>query len=81
MSGIPVFTSDALVLMPTAQGTPLDFLALVARLACVPKSYGTVITRETVLGRLPPARHGIDSRVKLTLNLVVKETYLLALEF
>lgn len=31
MSDAPVFTSGALVFVSTAQGIPLDFLALVAR--------------------------------------------------
>lgn len=41
--------SDALVSVAATQGMPHEYLALVARRACVPGSHGTVTIRETDL--------------------------------
>lgn len=45
MSGIPVFTSSALVFMVAAQGIPRDQLALLARGPCIPGSHWMVTKR------------------------------------
>ena len=47
--GALVFTSGALVFVAAAQGTLLNFLAPVAREACVPVSHKTITTGEVVL--------------------------------
>lgn len=79
-SGIPVFISGALVFMATAQGIPLDHLALVARGSCVPDSHWMVTIGEAVLGWLPPPEDCTDGRLKHTPSLFGKEAYLLVLE-
>ena len=65
--------SSALVLMSGAPGfvastleMPFDHLALVAGGACIPGSQGTVATEDTVLGRVPPPEHCIDSKMQHT---------------
>lgn len=57
MSGIPVFTSNALVFMASAQGLPLDHLALAARGACILGSHWMLTIGKEVLGCLPPPEY------------------------
>lgn len=65
--------------MQSIYGTPLDFLVLRAR-ASVPGLHGTITIRKTVLAKLPPLRHCIDSRLKHTPSIPVKKNNLLVLE-
>ena len=59
---------------------PLDHLALVARVACVPESHGTATIRETVLGRLTSSEKCTDSKLRHTPQ-VSLETSLFVLAF
>lgn len=52
ISGVPIFTSGALDFMAAAQGMPLDYLALVVRMSCVPGSHRTVTIEEIVPKKL-----------------------------
>ena len=63
--------------MQSTQGMPVEYLALVTRGACVSGPHGTETIGESVLGRLPPPKHCTESRLKHTLSLPVKKTYLL----
>lgn len=65
--------------MKSTYETPVDFPALRAR-ASIPGLYGSITIRKTILGRLPPLRHGIDSRLKYTPSIPVKKNNLLVLE-
>lgn len=59
--GAHVFISGAAILAAVAWGMSLDYLALVARRACVLGSHRTVAIEEKVLGRLPAPTHCINS--------------------
>lgn len=57
-------SSGSLVFAATAQGMPLNQLALVAGGACIPGSFqSNVAVGRTVLGQVPPPRHCTDSRL------------------
>lgn len=73
MSGVPVFVA-------TAQGAPLECLALETRRICVPEIHWIIIIREIVLLKLSPTGHCTDSRLKHTCSLSVTEAYSLILE-
>lgn len=73
-----VFISGALFFAVTAQGLPLDCLTLEAR--ALTRSCGTIIIRETVLGRRLPPGQCTDSTLKHTHSISMKEVYLLLLE-
>lgn len=66
VSDTPVFMSGVLGFIATAQDIPLAHLALMTREACLPGSPRSVTTRETILRRLPPLEHFVESRLEGT---------------
>lgn len=54
--------TGALVFVAVTQGTPLDYLALETRGACIPGPMG-LYKLEAVFGRLPAPRHCMDRRL------------------
>lgn len=78
--GAQIFMPSVLVFAAAAQKTSLDLMALEARGACIPGSYGTVIIRQTFLSWLPRPRVLTDKRLKHTLSLSLKEAYVLVPE-
>lgn len=72
-ASVLVFTSGAMVFAATAQGTPLDYQALVASEACISGSYGITAIGKMAVGRLPPPGHCTDSRTRHTPCLSVQE--------
>lgn len=70
----------ALIFEGVTQGTPLHHMALEAKVTFIPGSQRTVTIKEAVIGRLQPRGYCIDTRLKHTPSLFVKEAYLLVLE-
>lgn len=61
--------------LAAAQGMPSDCLALEVKSTCISGSHGTVITGESVLGRLQHEGHCIESTWKYTLCVSEKEAF------